>query len=254
MNQNNKIALVTGGSRGLGKDTALSLAKKGHDIIITYRTKKEEANKVVAEISSLGRKATALQLDIGKISDLDSFVQDVNQALKNNWGRKTFDFLINNAGIIAHVSVAETTEETFDALMNIHLKGVFFLTQKLLPKMEKGGRIVNFSTGLTRFAFPGYGAYAAMKGGIEVYTKYLARELGVRGITANVIAPGAIDTDMNKAAFDANPDVVNMISSMTALGRIGHAEDIGGVVAFLCSPEAGWVNGQRIEASGGMNL
>jgi len=254
MSLKNKIALVTGGSRGLGKNTAFRLAQNGADVVITYRKEKDAADRVVSEISGMGNKAAALQLDMGNINTLDTFVDQVSQVISGQWNRDSFDILINNAGIIAHEMIAETSEETFDQLMNIHLKGVYFLTQKLLTRMGDGGRIVNFSSGLARFTFPGFAAYAIMKGGIEVYTRYLAKELGERKITANVIAPGPIHTDMNQARFEENPQMVEMMVSLTALGRIGEASDIGGVVAFLCSDEAGWISGQRIELSGGMLL
>ncbi|CAB5104518.1 Oxidoreductase, short-chain dehydrogenase/reductase family [Olavius algarvensis associated proteobacterium Delta 3] len=254
MSLNNKIALVTGGSRGLGKNTALRLAQNGSDVIVTYRKEKEAAEKIVSEITGMGKKAAALQLDVGDIGALDAFVADVSQAVSDKWNRNHIDILVNNAGIIAIEMIVETSEETFDRLMNIHLKGVYFLTQKLLPKMAEGGHIVNFSSGLARFSFPGYSAYACMKGAVEVFTRYLAKELGDRKITANVVAPGPVATDMNKDRFESDPQMVEMLSSLTALDRVGQVDDIGGVVAFLCSDEAGWVNGQRIEVSGGMIL
>jgi NAD(P)-dependent dehydrogenase (short-subunit alcohol dehydrogenase family) len=250
----NKIALVTGGSRGLGKDQALRLAEYGSDIILTYRSQSEEANKVVNAIREQGRKAEALPLDVAEISSLDSFFAQVKAHLQQQWQRDTFDFLINNAGIGAHAMIGNVDEKTFDLLNDIQLKGPYFLTQKALPLLADGGRIINISTGLTRFSLPGYSAYAAMKGAMEVFTHYLAKELGVRGITANVVAPGAIDTDFNKSAFAHNPQIKQMIASQTALGRVGEAEDVGGVVAFLCTDDARWINAQRIEASGGMFL
>jgi len=254
MSLNNKIALVTGGSRGLGKNTAFHLTQNGADVVITYRKEKDAADRVVSEITGMGNKAAALQLDVGDIGALDAFVEQFSQVVSGQWNRDSFDILINNAGIITHEMIAETTEESFDQLMNIHLKGVYFLTQKLLSRMADGGRIVNFSSGLARFSFPGFAAYAIMKGGIEVFTRYLAKELGERKITANVIAPGPIHTDMNKERFEDNPQMVEMMVALTSLGRIGEAGDIGGVAAFLCSDEAGWVSGQRIELSGGMLL
>lgn len=250
----NKIALITGGSRGLGKNAALHLAKKGIDVIVTYRSKKEEAEAVVAEIESAGQKAAALQLDTGIVSTFDAFITDLKAILYEKWGRDTFDFLINNAGIDAASPFAKTTEEDFDNLFNVHFKGVYFLTQKSLPVIADGGRIINFSTGLARFSTPGYAAYASMKGAIEVFTKYLAKELGSRGIAANVVAPGIIQTDFTKAAFDSHPGLEERISQSTALGRVGQPDDIGGVVAFLCTEDARWINAQRIEASGGMFL
>jgi NAD(P)-dependent dehydrogenase (short-subunit alcohol dehydrogenase family) len=249
----NKIALVTGASRGLGRNTALKLATDGADLVITYRSGKEEGEAVLAEIQKLGRKAVLLQLDVAKISGFESFARELSEALQKIWQRKDFDFLINNAGFDSAAPFARTTEEAFDSLYNVHLKGVFFLTQKLLPLIADGGSIVNTSTGLARFAIPGYAAYASMKGAIEVFTRYLAKELGSRGIRANVIAPGAIETDFTKEAF-AHPGVKDFLASQTALGRNGVPDDIGGVISFLCSEEGRWVNAQRVEASGGMFL
>lgn len=254
METKNKIALVTGGSRGLGKNAALKLAAKGIDVIITYRSKKEEAKAVVAEIESNGQKAAALQLDTGISKSFDDFVLQLSATLKEKFGKEQFDFLINNAGIDAAAPFAQTTEEDFDNLFNIHFKGVYFLTQKSLPLIADGGRIINLSTGLTRFATPGYAAYASMKGAIEVFTKYLAKELGTRGIAANMVAPGIIETDFTKNAFDSHPQLHDYMNSITALGRVGVPDDIGGIIAFLCTDEARWINAQRIEASGGMFL
>ena len=249
-----KIALVTGGSRGLGKEQALRLADYGSDVILTYHRQQDEAERVVSAIKERGRQAVALPLDVADVSALDGFLTQVKEQLQRHWERDTFDFLINNAGIGAHAMIGEVDEATFDQLSGIQLKGPYFLTQKALPFLADGGRIINISTGLARFSLPGYSAYAAMKGAMEVFTKYLAKELGSRGITANVVAPGAIDTDFNQAAFENNPQLKDMIASQTALGRVGQAEDIGGVVAFLCTEDARWVNAQRIEASGGMFL
>ena len=251
---NGKIALVTGGSRGLGKNAALRLAEYGSDVIITYRSKQVEAEEVVAEIAKTGQRAVALPLDVSDVSSFDEFMKEVATVLKANWQRDNFDFLINNAGIDTYSLIAEMTEEAFDGLFNVHFKGAFFFTQKALPLMANGGRIINMSTGLARFSLPGYGAYAAMKGAIEVFTRYLAKELGQRGITANAVAPGAIETDFTRPAFEANPQIKEVIAAQTALGRVGVPEDIGGVIAFLCSEDARWVNAQRIEASGGMFL
>jgi NAD(P)-dependent dehydrogenase (short-subunit alcohol dehydrogenase family) len=254
MNFNHKIALVTGGNRGLGKNTALRLADYGADSIITYHSHKEEADSVVSEIEAKDHRAVALQLDIGDIKSFDGFMQQVSNALKDKWGRDKFDFLINNAGIGAHATIEQTTEEVFDDLFNVHFKGVYFLTQKAIPLLNDNGRVVNISSGLARFTLPGYSAYASMKGAIETFTRYISKELGGRGITANMVAPGAIETDFTKPAFDANPQAREMIASQTALGRVGVPDDIGGVVAFLCSEDARWVNGQRLEASGGIFL
>ncbi|SHJ60718.1 NAD(P)-dependent dehydrogenase, short-chain alcohol dehydrogenase family [Hymenobacter daecheongensis DSM 21074] len=250
----NKIALVTGGSRGLGKNSALHLAQAGHDLIITYRQQEAEARAVVAQIEALGRKAVALPLDVGRSASFPAFAETLAQHLEQHWNRASFDFLINNAGIDAPSPFAQTTEEDFDNLLNVHFKGVYFLTQKLLPLLADGGGIVNFSTGLARFTTPGYAAYASMKGAVETLTKYMAKELGGRGIRANVVAPGIIKTDFTAAARTAHPQLEQYMAGNTALGRIGEPDDIGGVVAFLCSEAARWVNAQRIEASGGYSL
>ncbi len=250
----NKIALVTGSSRGLGKEMAIRLAQQGADILVTYNSNQSQADETVNEIEALGQKAAAFQLNVGEVSTFDAFFSEIKTSLEQHWGASKFDILVNNAGIIAHQMVAETSESTFDSLMNIQLKGPFFITQKALELLNDGGRIINVSTGLARFSIPGYGAYAAMKSGIEVFTRYLAKEIGSRQITVNVIAPGAINTDMNKTALENNPELEKMLSSVTALGRVGVAKDIGGVVAFLASEDARWINGQRIEASGGMFL
>jgi NAD(P)-dependent dehydrogenase (short-subunit alcohol dehydrogenase family) len=251
MKHTNKIALVTGSSRGLGRNSALKLARDGADVILTYRERKDEGETVLAEIEKLGREAVLLQLDVGKTSTFDAFAKTTSEALQAKWQRKNFDFLINNAGIDVSSTFAETTEEGFDRLMNVHFKGVYFLTQKLLPLMANGGRIVNTSSGLARFAIPGYAAYASMKGAIEVLTRYLAKELGARGITANLVAPGIIETDFTREAL-ARTGTREFLSSQTALGRVGVPDDIAGVVSFLCSEEGRWVNAQRVEASGGM--
>ena len=249
-----KIALVTGGSRGLGRNIALALAKNGADLILTYRQGKEEGAAVASEIEALGRKAVLLQLDVADTGGFDRFCTDLGAALKSTWQRESFDFLINNAGNFIGSPIAAMSEENFDHLFQVHFKGVYFLTQKLLPALADGGAIVNTSTGLTRFSIPGYSAYAAMKGAIEVFTRYLAKELGARRIRANLVAPGAIDTEFTKKSFEQHPGTREMIASSTALGRVGLPDDIGGVVAFLCSEEGRWVNGQRLEASGGIFL
>jgi len=254
MESKNKIALVTGGSRGLGKNMAMKLAEKGNDVLITYNNNRQEAENVVAGIKAIGRNSAALQLNVGDSKTFDDFFKRVSIQLQESFGAGKFDFLINNAGIGIHASIAATEEEMFDELMNIHLKGVFFLTQKALPYLNDNGRIINLSTGLARFTTPGYAAYASMKGGVEVFTRYLAKEVGSRGITANVVAPGIIQTDFTKATFEHAPQVIKHIEANTALGRTGVPDDIGGVVAFLCTEEARWINAQRIEASGGMFL
>lgn len=252
MSTKNKIALVTGGSRGLGRNMAIGLAKKGIDVVLTYNSNKEEAEKAVAEIQSLGQKAIAFQLDAGNVSSFDNFFKEVTTHLQEHTGSAHFDFLINNAGTALYAPFAETTEEQFDAALNIHYKGVFFLTQKALPFIKDGGRIINISSGLARFSFPGSSAYGSMKGAVEVLTRYLARELGSRGIAANVVAPGAIETDFGGGRVRDNKDINDHIAGLTALGRVGLPDDIGGVVAFLCTEEARWINGQRIEVSGGI--
>jgi NAD(P)-dependent dehydrogenase (short-subunit alcohol dehydrogenase family) len=254
MENKNKIALVTGGSRGLGKDMALNLAKKGLDVILTYNSKKEEAEAVVNEIVKLGQKAAAIQLNVAEVSSFDLFFKETTTALKETFGTDKIDFLVNNAGIGVHESFATTTADQFDTLVNIQLKGPFFLTQKALEILNDGGGIVNISSGLTRFSFPGYAAYASMKGAMETLTKYQAKELGERKIRVNIVAPGAIETDFGGGAVRDNEQLNQFIASVTALGRVGLPDDIGSVVAFLCSDDAKWVNGQRIEVSGGMNL
>ncbi len=253
MKHENKIALVTGSSRGLGRNIALQLARSGADIVVTYRTGKAEADTVVAEIEALGRRAVSLAIDVADAKSFPAFASALKAALVATWRRDTFDFLVNNAGIGIHKPFAETTEEDFDSLMNIHVKGVYFLTQRLLPLLADGGRIVNTSTGLARFCVPGYSAYAAMKGAVEVMTRYLAKELGARRISANVVAPGIIETDFTKQALE-RPGARAYMEGNIALGRVGVPDDIGGVVDFLCSEDGRWVNAQRVEASGGMFL
>lgn len=249
-----RIAIVTGGSRGLGRNAALKLAARGVDVILTFRSRREEADAAVAEIESLGARASALPLDVAVSHSFAEFAAQVRLLLQEKWQRDSFDYLLNNAGIGIHAHFAETTEAQFDQLMSIHLKGTFFLTQALVPMMRDGGRILNVSTGLTRFALPGFAAYAAMKGAVEVLTKYLAKELGARRITANVIAPGAIETDFDGGMVRDDGAINAFVASQTALGRVGKPDDIGTAVAALLSDDNGWVNGQRIEASGGMFL
>lgn len=249
-----KITLVTGGSRGLGKNAALKLAEQGIDVILTYNSRREEAEAVVREIEAKGVKAVALQLNVAESGTFDDFAGQVKTQLANVWQRENFDFLVNNAGIGVNAPYAETTEEQFDLLMNIHLKAPFFLTQKLLPLIADGGRVLNVSSGLTRFCLPGYAAYSAMKGAMEVLTRYQAKELGARGIAVNILAPGAIETDFGGGTVRDNQQVNQYVAQNTALGRVGMPDDIGGMVAMLLSEQSGWANGQRIEASGGMFL
>ena len=251
---NNRIALVTGASRGLGRSSALKLAEQGSDLILTYKGSEAEAHAVVRQIEALGRRAVALQLDVGDSKSFAAFADTVKTVLAATWQRERFDHLVNNAGIGIHASIAETTEEQFDELSDIHLKGTFFLTQKLLPLIADGGRIVNVSTGLARFSFPGYAAYAAMKGGVEVLTRYMAKELGPRGISVNTLAPGAIETDFRGGQMRDDKQVNAQVASVTALGRVGLPDDIGGAVAALLSEGSRWITGQRIEVSGGMML
>jgi NAD(P)-dependent dehydrogenase (short-subunit alcohol dehydrogenase family) len=254
MSTTNKIALVTGGSRGLGKDMALSIAKKGNDVIITYNNSEAEANTVVEEIKALGVNAIAIQLNLSVFNNIDAFVHSVSEILKNNFNDRKLNYLVNNAGMGATVPFVEMTENIFDEFLNVHFKGVYFLTQKLMPHFNDGGSIVNISSGTTRFCHPGYSVYASMKSGLETFTRYVAKEMGARGIRANVVAPGPIETDFNGAAIRNNPQMKGFLSQATPLGRVGNADDIGSVVAFLCSDESKWVNGQRIEVSGGINV
>ena len=249
-----KIALVTGGSRGLGRNMVINLAKKGIDVVFTYNSNREKADEVVAEIQSLGQKAKAFQLDTSNVKVFDGFFKQITEYLKVQSGSAKFDFLINNAGTALYAPFAETTEAQFDEVMNIHYKGVFFFTQKALPFINDGGRIINISSGLARFSFPGSSAYGSMKGAIEVLSRYLAKELGSRGIAVNVVAPGAIETDFGNGHVRDNKDVNANIAGITALNRVGLPDDIGGVVAFLCTEDARWINGQRIEVSGGVSL
>lgn len=249
-----KIGLITGASRGLGKNTALAMARQGIDVVLTYHSQQALAQEVVDEIKALGRQAVALQLDVAQAKTFAAFTDNLQQALQANWQTQQFDFLVNNAGTGIHAPFAETSEEMFDSMVNIHLKSTFFLTQKLLPLLADGGRIVNISSGLARFTLPGYSAYAAMKGGIEVLTRYMAKELGGRQIAVNTVAPGAIETDFGQGLVRDNKDVNAFIASQTALGRVGVADDIGPMITALLSENNRWVNAQRIEVSGGMNI
>ena len=254
MTRTTKIALVTGGSRGLGKSMAIELAKKGFDVIITYQKQVSDAEKLVAEINQTGRKAAALQLDVAQSGSFDAFVDSVKHTLQTSFQTDKLDFLVNNAGSGVHADFGQTTEEQFDSMMNIHLKAPFFLTQKLLPLINDGGGIVNISSGLTRFTYTGYDAYSTMKGGVETLTKYQAKYLGDRKIRVNVVAPGAIETDFGGGTIRDNKELNDYIASLTALGRVGLPDDIGTVVAFLCTDDAKWVNAQRIEVAGGIHI
>lgn len=254
MTKTTKIAVVTGGSRGLGRNMVLRLAGKGNDIILTYNSNKTEADKVVAEVRGMGRKAEALQLDTSDSKGFDPFLKKVSEHLEQHTGSGKFDFLVNNAGTAAHHPIAETPEQTIDQMYNIHLKGVFLLTERSIPYLNDNGRIINISSGLTRFSLPGYAAYASMKGAIEVFTRYLAKELGSRGITANTVAPGLTETDFTRPFLPSSEEGMKQAGSIFALGRVGRPEDIGGVVAWLCTDDAHWVTAQRIEVSGGQLL
>lgn len=249
-----KIALITGGSRGLGRSAALHLAAKNVDIILTYLSNSEAADAVVSEIQAQGGQAVALQLDTGNTAQFANFTEGLTAALAQTWQRETFDFLVNNAGIGINKPFADTSEDDFDTLMNMHFKGVYFLTQRLLPLIEDGGRIVNLSTGLARFTMPGFSAYGAMKGAVEVLTRYMASELGARSITVNTIAPGAIETDFGGGMVRDNPEINQFVASITAMGRVGLPDDIGGAITSLLVGDNQWMTGQRIEISGGQNL
>ncbi len=249
-----RIALVTGGSRGLGKNAVLKLAERGIDSLFTFRSREEEARAVVREVEQRGARAVALALDVADSRSFAGFAQQVTEQLRQVWQRDSFDYLLNNAGTGLHAAIEQTREEDFDALFNLHLKGPFFLTQALLALIADGGRILNVSSGLTRFALPGYAAYASMKGAMEVLTHYLAKELGERRITANIIAPGAIATDFGGGAVRDNAQLNQFVAAQTALGRVGEPDDIGDAIAALLSDELGWMNAQRVEVSGGMFL
>jgi NAD(P)-dependent dehydrogenase (short-subunit alcohol dehydrogenase family) len=249
-----KIALVTGGSRGLGKDMAIKLSKKGFHVLLTYHSNKKEADKTVNQIEKNGQKAYALQLDVADNQSFDAFVGEAKKVLNSYFKASTINFLINNAGIGINTPILETTEDQFDVLVNVHFKGAFFLTQKLLPILSDGGAIVNISSGLTRFSFPGFSVYGSLKAAVETLTRYQAKELAGRRIRANVVAPGAIETDFGGGSNKNDEGKRTAITNITALGRVGVPDDVGGVVAFLCTEEAKWINGQRIEVSGGMLL
>lgn len=249
-----KVSLITGASRGLGRNTALNIARRGGDVVLTYHRRSDKAERIVAEIQAMGSKAVALQLDAGDITTFAGFADRLRAALRGTWQRETFDHLVNNAGHGEYAPIAETTEAQFAGLVNVHLKGVFFLTQTLLPLIADGGRIVNISSGLTRFAYPGYAAYAAMKGAVEVLTLYMAKELGARGIAVNTVAPGAIETDFGGGAVRDNAEINKGLADITALGRVGVPDDIGPMVANLLSEDNRWVNAQRIEVSGGQAI
>ncbi|QET06825.1 SDR family NAD(P)-dependent oxidoreductase [Cupriavidus pauculus] len=249
-----KIAIVTGASRGLGRNTALAIARSGGDVIVTYQRSAAEADAVVAQIAAMGRKARALQLDTGNIASFAAFAEQLRAALRETWQRDTFDHLVNNAGHGEYALIADTTEAQFDSLVNVHFKGVYFLTQALLPLIADGGRIVNLSSGLTRVSFPGYGAYAAVKAAVEVLSVYMAKELGARGIAVNTVAPGAIETDFGGGAVRDNAEINKLFADMTALGRAGVPDDIGPMIAGLLSESNRWVNAQRIEVSGGQGI
>jgi NAD(P)-dependent dehydrogenase (short-subunit alcohol dehydrogenase family) len=254
MSSEQRIAVITGGSRGLGRNTAVNLARRGVDVILTYRSKEAEAEATAAEIDALGRKALAFQLDTGDTGAFDRFAAEIETALQERWGRSHFDYLVNNAGTGHHATIAETKEDDFDQLYRVHVKGPYFLTQKLLPLLADGGRIVNLSSGLARFSLPGMSAYAMMKGAVEVMSRYMARELGPRGIAVNTIAPGAIETDFSGGMVRDNPDANQMVASVTAMGRAGLPDDIGPMIADFLTGGNRWVTGQRIEVSGGMFL
>jgi NAD(P)-dependent dehydrogenase (short-subunit alcohol dehydrogenase family) len=249
-----KIAIVTGSSRGLGRNTVLSIARHGGDVILTYQSREEDAQTAVAEINAMGRKAIALQLDVGNVAGFAAFTERLRKALLETWQRETFDHLVNNAGHGDYALIGQTTEAQFDGLINVHFKGVYFLTQSLLPLIADGGRIVNLSSGLTRVSFPGYAVYAAAKGAVEVLSVYMAKELGSRGITVNTVAPGAIETDFGGGAVRDNLEVNKIFADMTALGRAGLPDDIGPMIASLLSEDNRWINAQRIEVSGGQSI
>ncbi|WP_144630540.1 SDR family oxidoreductase [Bordetella genomosp. 13] len=249
-----KITLITGASRGLGRNTALNVARRGGDVVITYHSRADQAQAVVDEIQAMGRRAIALQLDVGDAAAFASFAAQLRDALRATWSRDTFDHLVNNAGHGDHAALADTTVAQFDRLVDVHFKGVFFLTQALLPLLADGGRIVNLSTGLTRVSAPGWSAYAAVKGAVEVLSVYMAKELGSRGIAVNTVAPGAIETDFFGGAVRDTPDFNQFFAGITALGRVGVPDDIGPMIASLLAEDNRWINAQRIEVSGGQGI
>ena len=250
----NRISLVTGGSRGLGRNTALSIARIGGDVIVTYHSKEAEAASVVAEVQAMGRKAAALPLDAGSVASFPKFIDALRKTLQEVWGSQQLHALVNNAGHGDFNAIEATTEEQFDALVNVHFKGVFFLTQAVLPLLADGGRIVNISSGLTRVSAPGWAAYASAKAAIEVLTIYMAKEFGSRGIAVNTVAPGAIETDFFGGAVRDTPEFNKFFADMTALGRVGQADDIGPMIASLLTESNRWINAQRIEVSGGQGI
>ena len=252
--QSPKIALITGGSRGLGRNTAVHLARSGVDVVLTYHSNKAEADAAVDEITALGCKAAALQIDTGNVATFDAFAATLRETLKASFGRETIDYLVNNAGIGLHVPFAEATEDDFDRLTNIHFKGVFFLTQKVLPLIVDGGKIVNLSSGLARFAYPGASIYGSLKGAVEVLTRYLAKELGPLRIADNAIAPGAIETDFGGGRVRDHPEINKQVAANTAMGRVGLPDDVGGAITALLVGDTGWITGQRIEVSGGQSI
>ncbi len=254
MSNKTKIALVTGGSRGLGRNMAIALAKKGIDVVLTYNSNKAAADEVIAEIEKLGQKAAAYQLDTSKVASFDAFLKQITDHLQEKTGSPNFDYLINNAGTALYALATDTTEEQMEGIFDIHYKGVFFLTQKALPFINDGGGIINISSGLARMTYPGSSVYASMKAAVEVLSRYLAKEVGGRKIRVNVVAPGAIETDFGGGRTRDNKEINDHIAGLTALGRVGLPDDIGGVVAFLCTEDARWINGQRIEVSGGQAL
>ena len=250
----NSISIITGGSRGLGRSTALNLAGLGNDVVITYQTRESEAQEVVAEVQAMQRKAVALQLDLGNSASFPAFAKRLRSVLHTTWARETFDNLVNNAGHGDYNLIQDTTEEQFDKLVSVHLKGVYFLTKTLLPLIADGGRIVNLSTGLTRVSAPGWSAYAAVKAAVETLSVYMAKEFGPRHIAVNAVAPGAIETDFFGGAVRDTPAFNKFFADMTALGRVGQTDDIGPMIANLLEPANGWINAQRIEVSGGQGI